>query len=257
MNGSKRGDKLRVQTAEELVELINKVGFLPLFSNEIKGFSVEEHVSAGSWWTGDINTDPWEWRETIFRGKQVAYGKFFGRKAGYISKEWLPYFANYRRDGYDFDARYQDGLANRRQKLIMDFYMGEDANGDIVWKKDEILSTDLKKLAGFGKGGEKNYPGIITDLQMMMYLVITDFRRRVNKRGEPYGMSVSIMFPPETVWGYDTVTSAYSEAPGESYERIVSRLRELFPDADDDGETAYYGMSDEEINYVIKIINEF
>ena len=80
MNGSKRGDKLRVRTAEELVELINKVGFLPLFSNEVKGFSVEEHVSAGSWWTGDINTDPWEWRETISRGKQVAYGKFFGKK---------------------------------------------------------------------------------------------------------------------------------------------------------------------------------
>ena len=242
MNGSKRGDKLRVRTAEELVELINEVGFLPLFSNEVTGFSVEEHVPAGSWWTGDINTDPWEWRETISRGKQVAYGKFFGKKAGYISQEWLPYFANYRRDGYDFDARYQDGLANRRQKLIMDFYMGEDADGDILWKKDEILSTELKKLAGFGKGGEKNYPGIVTDLQMMLYLVITDFRRRVNKRGEQYGMSVSVMFPPETVWGYKAVTSAYGETPTESYERIASHLRELFPDADDDGVTALIGV---------------
>ena len=242
MNGSKRGDKLRVRTAEELVELINEVGFLPLFSNEVTGFSVEEHVPAGSWWTGDINTDPWEWRETISRGKQVAYGKFFGKKAGYISQEWLPYFANYRRDGYDFDARYQDGLANRRQKLIMDFYMGEDADGDILWKKDEILSTELKKLAGFGKGGEKNYPGIVTDLQMMLYLVITDFRMRVNKRGEQYGMSVSVMFPPETVWGYKAVTSAYGETPTESYERIASHLRELFPDADDDGVTALIGV---------------
>ena len=242
MNGSKRGDKLRVRTAEELVGLINEVGFLPLFSNEVTGFSVEEHVPAGSWWTGDINTDPWEWRETISRGKQVAYGKFFGKKAGYISRKWLPYFANYRRDGYDFDARYQDGLANRRQKLIMDFYMGEDANGDIVWKKDEILSTELKKLAGFGKGGEKNYPGIITDLQMMLYLVITDFRRRVNKRGEQYGMSVSVMFPPETVWGYEAVTSAYSETPSESYERIAAHLRELFPDANDDGVAALIGV---------------
>ena len=246
MNGSKRGDKLRVHTTEELVELINEVGFLPLFSNEIKGFSVEEHVSAGSWWTGDINTDPWEWRETISRGKQVAYGKFFGKKAGYISREWLPYFANYRRDGYDFDARYQDGLANHRQKLIMDFYMGEDANGDIVWKKNEILSTDLKKLAGFGKGGEKNYPGIITDLQMMLYLVITDFRRRVNKRGEQYGMSVSVMFPPETVWGYEAVTSAYGESPTESYERIAAHLRELFPSTDDYAETSLIGAPPKE-----------
>ena len=240
MNGTKRGDKFRVRTADELIGLVNEVGFLPLFSNKIKGFSVEEHVPAG-WWTGDVNTDPWEWRETISRGKQVAYGKFFGKKAGYISREWLPYFVNYRRDGYDFDARYQDGLANRRQKLIMDFYMGDDANGEIVWKKEEILSTELKKLAGFGKGGEKNYPGIVTDLQMMLYLVITDFRRRVNKRGEQYGMSVSVMFPPETVWGYEAVTSAYSETPTESYERIVARLRDVFTDADDDGVTALIG----------------
>ena len=97
MNGSKRGDKLRVRTADELVGLVNEVGFLPLFSNEVKGFSVEEHVPASSWWTGDVNSDPWEWRETISRGKQIVYGKFFGKKAGYISKEWLPYFANYRR----------------------------------------------------------------------------------------------------------------------------------------------------------------
>ena len=35
---------------------------------------------------------------------KVAYGKFFDKKAGFISLEWLPYFANYRRSGYDFDA---------------------------------------------------------------------------------------------------------------------------------------------------------
>lgn len=38
----------------------------------------------------------------------------------------------------------------------MDYYIGEDSNGDMVWKQDEILSTELKKMAGFGKGGLKN-----------------------------------------------------------------------------------------------------
>ena len=63
----------------------------------------------------------------------------------------------------------------------MDYYIGEDHNGDMVFKQDEILSTELKKMAGFGKGGLKNYPGIITGLQMQLYLVITDFQRRKNK----------------------------------------------------------------------------
>ena len=233
MRGLDWNNPYRIRTWKELINWINEVGFLPLFANEVAGFSMEEHVSSDYWWTGVVEEDPWEWRELIARSKEVAYGKFFDKKAGFISKEWLPYFANYRRNGYDFDSRYADGFASRREKKIMDFFTAEDKDGDIIWKEDEILSTDLKKMAGFGKGGEKNYPGIITGLQMNLYLVIADFRRRQNKRGEDYGMAVSVMFPPETVWGYDMVTSAYSEAPAVSWKRIFDRVKELYPDAAD------------------------
>ena len=113
----------------------------------------------------------------------------------------------------------------------MDFYIFEDVDGDTVWNTEEILSTDLKRMAGFGKEGAKNYPGIITGLQMNLYLVITDFHRRRNKKGREYGMSVSVLFPPETIWGYDTVTSAYRETPHTSWERIVGRVQELYPAA--------------------------
>ena len=127
------------------------------------------------------------------------------------------------------DARWQDGLANIREKNVMDLYISEDANGDTVWKTEAILSTDLKKRAGFGKEGAKNYPGIIAGLQMNLYLVITDFRRRRNKSGREYGMSVSVMLPPEAIWGYDTVTAAYREPPHTSWKRIVERVQEVFP----------------------------
>lgn len=113
----------------------------------------------------------------------------------------------------------------------MDFYMDEDESGDVVWKKDEILSTELKKKAGFGKQGAKNYHGIITNLQMNLYLVTADFRRRENRRGEEYGMSVSVMLPPEAVWGYDLMTSAYGEEPGVSWQRIYDRVKKLYPNS--------------------------
>ena len=71
----------------------------------------------------------------------------------------------------------------------------------MVFPDRQILSTELKKKAGFGRSGEKNYLGIITGLQMQTYLVITDFHRRRNKRGEEYGMPVSVMLPPEAIWG--------------------------------------------------------
>lgn len=176
----------RIRSWKELVNWINEVGFLLLFANEVKWFSAEEHVSPDFWWTGIREEDPWEWREIIAASHEVAYGKLFDKKAGFISVEWLPYFVNSRRNGYDFDALYEEGKASRREKKIMDFFLSDDE--DEPYRDIYILSTDLKKQAGFGKGGEKNYPGIITQLQMETYLVTSDFKRRENKRGEEYGI---------------------------------------------------------------------
>ena len=127
----------------------------------------------------------------------------------------------------------------------MDFFVTDD-DGEEAFKDIFILSTDLKKQAGFGKGGEKNYPGIITQLQMQTYLVISDFQRRTNKKGEAYGMPVSVMLPPEKIWGYDKVTSAYIEKPSESWERLICHVKELYPNADEKDIIRLIGKKPEE-----------
>ncbi|MCR4752158.1 MAG: hypothetical protein K5852_07665 [Eubacterium sp.] len=230
MCGLDWNDPYRIRTWQELINWVKEIGFLPFFANGVPGFSAEEHVSPLFWWTGDPEQDPWEWRELIAASHQVAYGKFFGGKAGFISLDWLPVFANCRRDGYDFDSRWEDGLAGQREKRIMDLLTGRDEDGDMTFPDIQILSTDLKKQAGFGKGKEKNFPGITTSLQMQTYLVITAFRRRKNKRGLAYGMPVSILQPPEALWGYEAVTAAYEEKPAESWQKIFDHVRKEFPD---------------------------
>lgn len=245
MHGLARDDPWRIRTWRELVSWIDEVGFLPLFANEIEGFSAEEHVSPDFWWTGDREEDPWEWREIIAASHEVAYGKFFDKKAGFISLDWLPYFVNSRRDGYDFGALWEDGKAGRREKKIMDFFITDD-EGEASFRDVYILSTDLKKQAGFGKDGEKNYPGIVTELQMKTYLVISDFRRRINKRREEYGMPVSVMLPPEKLWGYERVTSAYSEKPSKSWERLIKRIQKLYPQAEENSIVRLMGKRPED-----------
>ncbi|MCR5108603.1 MAG: hypothetical protein K6B28_10630, partial [Lachnospiraceae bacterium] len=145
MRGMEWNDPYRIRSYEELTNWIDEVGFLPLFANEVRGLSVEEHVSPDFWWTGEKEQDPWEWREIIASEHRVAYGKFFDQKAGFISVKWLPFFVNYRRNGYDFDARYEDGLASRREKMIMDILTDKDEDGDMIFPDKQILSTDLKK----------------------------------------------------------------------------------------------------------------
>lgn len=220
MHGMDWDDPRRLRTWREVIGRINEIGFLPLFKNEIPGFSVEEQVSDLFWWTGDPAQDPWEWRALIARTGEVAYGKFFGKKAGFISKEWFPHFANYRREGYDFDTLWDEEKASMRSKKIMDQF---EAN-------EMLPSNELKRLAGFGKGGEKNFDGTVTDLQMQTYLVIRDFRRRRNKMGLEYGMPVSVFSTPEALWGYEHISSAYHIAPEDSLNLIASQLMRYVPE---------------------------
>ena len=205
------------RSREELVELVEEAGFLPLFAGEVPGFSAEEATRDCAWWSGDPEGDPWYWREAIAREGKVAYGKFFWGRAGFISLRWLPEFVNWRRDGYDFDSRWEDGLAAMRSKKIMDCFLEEP----------EWAGGELRRRAGFGPGGEKNFEGVLAALQMETYLVIRDFRKKRNRRGEPYGLAAAVYSTPEAIWGREAVTAAYSRAPSASREKILARAEEL------------------------------
>lgn len=221
MHGVADNDPRRIKSPEELTAFVDEIGFLPLFKNSVDGFSVEERTAARFWWSDDAANDPWEWRKVLASEGKVAYGKFFGGKAGFISLRWLPYFANFRRDGYDFDSRWSDGLANARENSIMELFE----------HSRELYSFEIKRLAGFGKGGAKNFEGTLTALQDKLYLVVRDFRQRINREGVPYGWGIAVYATPESVWGRDAVASAYGEAPEKSRERVFAHLRELFPNA--------------------------
>ena len=228
MLGCARNDPRRLRTPEALAALVHETGFLSLFTVGVPGFSVEERTSPADWWTGDPVRDPWEWRKRMAEDEEIAYGKFFDKKAGFISKRWFPAFANLRRDGYDFDALYDDGLASRRAKKLMDALAPDEAA-----RCGPLLTNELKERAGFGKGGEKNFSGVLTDLQMKTYLIMGDFRQRLNKRGEPYGWHIAEMTTPEAKWGYDHIAAGYGEKPEESLDRMTAQVLAAFPGAEE------------------------
>lgn len=231
MHGVLPEDPCCIHTVDQLTEYIEEVGFLPLFKNEIPGFSVEERTVSENWWSGNKENDPWAWREIIAAGGKIAYGKFFNKKAGFISMEWLPHFVNYRRDGYDFDARWEDGIASRKTKKIMDLFLTGEEGEDTESKISHLSSPDIKKRAGFGKDGEKNFDGTLTELQMQLYLCPADFRQRINKAGKSYGWPVAVYATPEQLYGYDHVRSQYKESPENSAKKIYESMKERYPEA--------------------------
>ena len=222
MVGCDPDDPEALRSPADARALIQNVGFLPLFSNSIPGFSIEEHVPAENWWTGDPQTDPWEWRIILSADDTIAYGKFFNKTAGFISKDFFPAFANYRRNGYDFDALFEDELASHRSKKIMDVFECDDEG---IGK--ELLSSEIRELAGKDEA-------TLTDLQMQTYLIVSAFRQRKNKKDQFYGWHLSVFETPETKWGRDEVASGYSEDPSESWKKIVSRMKTHFPEAEEE-----------------------
>ncbi|MCF0120125.1 MAG: hypothetical protein HUJ65_00685 [Oscillospiraceae bacterium] len=204
----------------ELYELTEEIGFLPFFSCEIPGFSLMDITRPEYWWSDIPELDPWQWRIQAAEEKRIAYGKFFRGKAGFISREWLPVFANYRRQGYDYDSLYEEGLASHRSKLIMKLFERDDAT---------IPSFEIKRLAGFGSGGEKGYEGAITSLQMQLYLTVCGFERKRNRLGVPYGWPVGVLTTAEAAFGCEHIRSRYCEAPEDSRDAICERIRKYAP----------------------------
>ena len=221
MKGCRRTDRKCLHSPEDLLELVREIGFMPLFSNEIPGFSVEEHTPAADWWTDDPASDPWAWRQVLASNEFIAYGKFFDRKAGFVSKDWFPDFAKYRRDGYDYEGLYEDGKMKHRNRQIMDAL---EPDGQI--RGLELLSCDLKKKAAI----EKGFEGALTELQMQTFLIMSDFRQRQNRYGIGYGWHVAALMTPETKWGYDLVNGC-GRKPEESWNRIAEQLKRYYPDA--------------------------
>lgn len=216
-------DDFVINSMEDLITLIREVGFVPFFSNEIEGFSIEEHIDPALWYDTGDTWEAWDWKGPMIRKAKCAYGKFLKGKAMYISAKWFPDFANYRRDGYDFDARYDDGLASRED---LELY-------ELIDQNAPILSKPLKRLGDYRKGGKKGFDGSITRLQKQCYVLISDFGYATDKEGNQYGWGIAEYSTPEKFFGKKFTDKVYLRSPEESYEKVVKHFRKILPGIDE------------------------
>ena len=87
-----------IYSATGMMELIQKIGFLPLLDSGIEGFSAEDIVAEDCGYVrlteGGWDWPLWKWKGEIVQEMPCMYGKFFNKKAGFISQEWWPDFCN-------------------------------------------------------------------------------------------------------------------------------------------------------------------
>ena len=214
-----------VRRKQDLIDAVQEFGIVPYFCTSIPGFSLQEHCHPAVLFS-DTGDDTWEWKGPVIRAAGCAYGKFFEKKAAYVSREIFPDLANYRRDGYDFDARYDDGLAKLQDKQLY----------DLIDASAPVLSKELRRAGGYSYSGrwqktdgKKGFDTSITRLQEQCYVLISDFVYTLDKQGNRRGWGVAEYSTPEKHLGSSFAEAVYIREPKESYERLLEHLAKLFP----------------------------
>ncbi len=209
-----------IKTINDLENLVEEWGFLPFFRGRIPGFSVGEISDPAIWYDeGDFSV--WDWKGPVIQDQKCAYGKFFEKKAAFISREWFFDFANYRRDGYDYEGMIEDELVSYKDRKLY----------ELVAENGPVLSKELKALGNYRKGGNTGFDTFITRLQMQGFVLVNDFKYMTDRYGKEYGWGVAEYATPEWFFGDEFVKQTYSRSPEESYERIFKHLKGLFPEA--------------------------
>ena len=172
------------------------------------------------WHTENPETDPWEWRMRVLNErKDIAYGKLFFKKSGFITKEWYPCFLAARRGGTTFDEAYADGTISNSAKRIY----------DVVSENGALPLHGIKQIAGFSKEDKSGFDRAITELQMKMYLTMCGRQQKLSKMGEEYGWSSTVFCTVEHFFGDAVFDSAAKISKDEATNRIRERVISLNP----------------------------
>lgn len=207
-----------IASKEQLEQAALDMGLLPFFTNAIEGFSVQEMAAPGMLFADDADGyGCWEWKGPVIREQTTAYGKFFRRKAGFVSRELLPDFIHYRRRAYPVPP----GSA---EEYIL----------QLVRSRQGLTSTELKRLVPApptaGKGRRTSLEGPLQYLQMGGWLLIADFEYKYTRLGRRYGWGVALYSTPE-VWFEQEFPPIPDRTPAQSLERLVNHLAPRLPQA--------------------------
>ena len=187
------------------------------------GWGAEDESSI-HWHTGDSDTDPWEWRMRVLNERNdIAYSKIFFRKAGYITKEWYPYFLAARRGGKSFDEMYADGIYSNFAKKIY----------ELLRENESLPLHEIKILGGFDRKDTSKFEKALVDLQMGLFITMSGMRQKTSRLGIEYGWFSTVFCVTERFWSADVFDRAGNINTKEAEEKITERILGLNPLADE------------------------
>lgn len=168
-----------VHTYQEAVHVIKEIGLLPL-APLIPEFPALNTITSKESWHTDTLYDPWLWRTKFSTEGVAAYGKFFKKKAVFISNELLPLVIAVRGNQEEINERYLKGKVS---KEAVNLYT-------LIRREEGIDTRELRTKAGMkDKEKKKEFDRALLELQETMDIVISGIKEKQNAMGEKNGWS--------------------------------------------------------------------
>ncbi|MBE0601048.1 MAG: hypothetical protein IH607_04620 [Firmicutes bacterium] len=175
------------------------------------------------WHTGDLETDPWEWRMRVLEERNdIAYSKLFFKKSGYITKDWYPYFLAVRRQNLSFEEAYDDGIVTNDAKRLY----------EVVKDQGPIALHSLKVLSNLAQKDQKSrFDRAMTELQTKLFITMCARQQKQSKTGEGYGWYSTVFTTVEDFFPAEVFKKAASLSKKEAAEQLTKQILTLNPQA--------------------------
>ena len=261
-----------IDSPERMIGTIREFGIIPFFRCAVPGWSIEERTAPGCWFTDEEDggtLGPWDWKIEAVREGDIAYGKFLGGKAAFATVEWYRELMNWRRSIPKYrmavGERYK---ATTSSEKLMQFLSpvalaAIKEAGALEAKELRLICSGAVTPAFVSSMGAKYRPlltpgvkkgimdSVMQFLQMGTWTVIGDIQRVYRGPDLHYnGWQRASNTTPDELFGgagaaeegpawarlFEQATGATpapTRSPQESRDRIIARILEFFPDADE------------------------
>ncbi|CAG9622088.1 AlkZ-related protein [Sutcliffiella rhizosphaerae] len=203
-----------IHTYTEAVEIINKVGILPL-APLFDDFPSLGGLTKKEAWHSDTEEDPWKWRTKFAAEGHAAYGKFLKKKAVFISKDMLPLMLAAKSFSHEsVQERYKKGEVSREALTLYS-----------IIEQQEGIDTRLLRVEAGMKEKEKKKPfdQALLELQGNLNIVVSGTKEKQDDNGEKNGWS-STSYETMKHWCEKNAIPKIRLTREEAREKLLSHL---------------------------------
>ncbi|HEX3027952.1 MAG TPA: hypothetical protein VHT34_01285 [Clostridia bacterium] len=182
-SGKRKEEARMLKNYDDFLKRVNKLGYM-FFSEVLPGLPcLTGETLPEQWHTGDMDTDPWWWKDRAAEEKKLAFGCVLGGHKGFVSPEMYPYFYRAFHPEEHIEERRYNGEV---KEAVWDLWQ--------LFQRKTLMSTsDIRNELGVSKKkGTGRIDSAIKELQQHFYIAVSGSTQKKDRLGQPYGWRINV-----------------------------------------------------------------